>query len=745
MRTTCLILASSFGLVCSGQAGSLDTTFAGVGFTLYSPALGNNYNYDCATLADNTILACGYSVIDGTARAVVSHLLNDGSLDPDFGVEGYAVIPGDVPTIGQAIAVDPSDRIIIAGNSAEFAVQRAFVACFTMHGTMDTTFGEGGMTMHDISGESALIRGLSIRTDGQIITCGSTTHHITGDMNGLLISYTESGALDIGFAGDGILVYASSGNDATLFAVVALPGGDVLATGYASIGGDRRTLLVNVHADGSLNSDFGSGGTVTETFGEPENASRDLALVDSGFVVTGLITLSFDSTIAFVAKFHLDGSLDTTFGTLGKADLVDTSYTAYGDGICVQADGRLVVTGTIGDNDDPDELDVLMFRLLANGTADNGFGVDGVVRTDLGQTTELGESVAVQPDGRIVVCGLSWGSTGHMLVARYLADACTLFPTITPETPILCPNGSDELTTGAFDTYQWYKNGAPISGANSQTLPLTSADDAGSWFKVAVGLDSCSAISDSVLVDGYVFLLPYIINEGDAPNLIGDNSEQIYCQGDDPLLVLGAPYDTNVQWFNSGTPIPGANSPSYAVTGSGSYSVEGAPAVCPDFIQNAGVSVVMDFHPYIQPTIVQSGILLCPEPEGISSQWYYNGSPVAGLDQCVIPIDAGNYTVFVDYGDSCSVLSAPFTVVGLAEHTRSELKASPVPTNDRVTITWTQCGPLPDWRVIDVTGRIVRSGMTAPSPLTIDLGTLDVGRYRFLSGDGRSLPLAVTR
>ena len=244
-------------------------------------------------------------------------------------------------------------------------------------------------------------------------------------------------------------------------------------------------------------------------------------------------------------------------------------------------------------------------------------------------------------------------------------------------------------------------------------------------------------------MDGYVFLHPYIINEGDAPNLIGDNSEQIYCQGDDPLLVLGAPYDTNVQWFNSGTPIPGANSPSYAVTGSGSYSVEGAPAVCPDFIQNAGVSVVMDFHPYIQPTIVQSGILLCPQPEGVSAQWFYNGSPVAGLDQCVIPIDAGGYTVFVDYGDSCSVLSSPYNVVGVEEQTLPRMAAFPVPTSGPVSITFPDGGTIPDWRLLDVTGRVVIAGSKATTPFMLDLSGVEAGRYRFLSGDGRSVTLLV--
>ena len=345
-----------------------------------------------------------------------------------------------------------------------------------------------------------------------------------------------------------------------------------------------------------------------------------------------------------------------------------------------------------------------------------------------------------------LVTGYIYGANYDNVVQRRMPDTCTVNPIVSPADPILCPNSTGELSTGTFDSYQWFKNGAEIVGAISQTLAVTSAEDAGSWFKVRTTIDTCFGFSDSVLVDGYVFLLPFIINEGDQPNATGDDGEQIFCVGDDPLLVLGSPYDTNVQWFNFGSPIPGANDTVLAVTSNGSYSVEGAPAVCPDFVLNAGVSITMDFHAIVQPVVVGSGILLCPDSEGVSAQWFYNGQPFfGGIGQCCIPIFAGDYTVFVDYGDSCSVLSQPFILVGLDEYDRTELFAAPVPASNRVTVSWNAGKSIPNWRLLDITGREVLSGAQARSPLDLELGHLEVGRYWFRSTGSRTIPLEVVR
>ena len=94
---------------------------------------------------------------------------------------------------------------------------------------------------------------------------------------------------------------------------------------------------------------------------------------------------------------------------------------------------------------------------------------------------------------------------------------CPFTPTILPSDLILCPNESGTLTTQVYDAYQWNKDGSPISGATGQTLTVDQWADAGSSFTVSATLDGCTEMSAPVLVDGWVFLLPYVMHGGDEP------------------------------------------------------------------------------------------------------------------------------------------------------------------------------------------------------------------------------------
>nr|MBP7515725.1 hypothetical protein [Flavobacteriales bacterium] len=737
--TTGLVLAT----MIMAQPGALDPTFGNGGFIQLDPGAGtdmfNDGAYGVASLADDRVLVTGYSMVDGEFLGVVLRLNADGSLDEGFGENGIRFIQAGTITTGFDLAVLGDGSIMVAGYSyASFGQSDVMLAKLTSEGSLDTGFGTNGIVLTSIGAGLDLGYAVSIQPDGRMVVCGSSAD-ANGVDNGLVLRFNEDGALDNSFSGDGYAVITAWQEADRLWDLALLPDGSIVAAGMRGTNEDMKTMLVKFDSNGVPDASFGSNGVlIPDLLGTKDGAYGAVPSGD-GFLVCGKCGEDLDAPDAFVARFNGDGTIDTGFNGTGMAfmNAVDTSVARD---VILQSDGRILVCGTTGPELSNDPRDLLLGRFLSDGTPDNSFGTDGVVITDLGDGFTDAQAMALRADGRILVAGITMGNDNDIVVARYLADACAVFPNVSPEGLVLCPNATGDLSTEAFDSYQWYKNGAEIPGATGQALTLTSADDVGSWFMVRTTIDTCFGFSDSVLVDGYTFLPPSITNTGDAPNLIGDNSEQIYCQGDDPVLVLGAPYDTNVQWSVNGEPIPGANDTLYAVPGSGSYTVEGAPSVCPDFIQDA-VTIEMDFHPYVQPTIYQSGILLCPQPEGLSSQWYYNGQPVAGFEQCVIPIDAGNYTVFVDYGDSCSVLSAPFYLVGLDEYELADMKASPVPTPDRVTITWADGGPIRDWRVIDVTGRIVRSGTKATSPLTIDLGTLDVGRYRFLSGDGRSLPL----
>jgi uncharacterized delta-60 repeat protein len=126
--------------------GSIDTTFGSGGWTSIGgssvPGLGNLE--DAVTLPSGDILLAGST---GLAR-----LLPSGKLDPSFGSGGSATAPG-VGSVDSAavVAVQPDGDIIYAGAaSSPDGGTEWEVARFTASGTLDTSFGTGGIVTTEI-------------------------------------------------------------------------------------------------------------------------------------------------------------------------------------------------------------------------------------------------------------------------------------------------------------------------------------------------------------------------------------------------------------------------------------------------------------------------------------------------------------------------------------------------------------------------------------------------------------------
>ncbi|MBP7407431.1 MAG: hypothetical protein KA941_01605 [Flavobacteriales bacterium] len=323
---------------------------------------------------------------------------------------------------------------------------------------------------------------------------------------------------------------------------------------------------------------------------------------------------------------------------------------------------------------------------------------------------------------------------------------CTFTPTISPNSVILCPNSSEVLTTEVCDSYQWYKDGSPIPGATQQTHSVSYFEDGGSSFSVEATLNGCTEMSGSVLVDGWVFLLPFVMHAGDEPFSVGPNGST-YCEGDTALLILMPPYDTNIQWTNDGVPIPGATDDTLVVTTPGNYHVTGAPSLCPDFVQQLGVILSVDFWPAFQPTIIEIGDMLCIYPNDFTwHQWYLDGEPLSG-GECITPVVAGSYTVSATYLKNCGPgISEPYDFfLGIADRTTTtQLFVRPNPANTECTIT----SSLPiqgPWTLTDMAGREVRQGrFNGCTQCSMELGEVEGGNYLLTVSD-RSVRIAVVR
>ena len=120
-----------------------------------------------------------------------------------------------------------------------------------------------------------------------------------------------------------------------------------------------------------------------------------------------------------------DGDLDPTFG-IGGMVLTDINRsTDIGNAVAVQADGKLVVVGTSYTRNDFSAEDFVVTRYNPNGTLDTTFGRGGKVRTDFPGLAAAPSSVVIQPDGKIVVAGGAFPLftfAGNFKVVRYNAN-----------------------------------------------------------------------------------------------------------------------------------------------------------------------------------------------------------------------------------------------------------------------------------------------------------------------------------
>lgn len=208
---------------------------------------------------------------------------------------------------------------------------------------------------------------------------------------------------------------------------------------------------------------------------------------------------------------------------------------------------------------------------------------------------------------------------GWSLLPQTADSQCPFDPVITGDT-ILCPNSSGILKTQVFDSYQWYRRGwgssvtEPVAGATGQTLEVTQ-DDIIYYFSVEATLNGCKESSPEILLDGYAFLFPFVQHTGEYT--FDPNTETFkVCEGDTMFLTLGLPYDTNITWFKDGAPIPGENAATLAITETGSYTVEGAPSVCPNYIQPLGLLLPV----LVEPCATDVG----PEPDETRFRIYPN-------------------------------------------------------------------------------------------------------------------------
>ena len=311
-----------------------------------------------------------------------------------------------------------------------------------------------------------------------------------------------------------------------------------------------------------------------------------------------------------------------------------------------------------------------------------------------------------------------------VLFCSQIKAQCNLKPVLTPNNLILCPDGVDTLYTAKeYDSYQWFRFNKLIPGATQRYLVVNYSEDASTLFKVKVTKGNCTDTSKKVLVDGYAFASPVIITNG-SPSYIDPNTgSSVFCKNDPVSLTFPEPYTENVQWYNNGKPIPGADSSTYIVTGNGSYTVCGAPNVCPAFTQCEGIPVTIAIDKFI-PTINRAGDTLAASG-GKTFQWYLNGMAIAGATSpYYLLVKKGFYTVVATDKYNCSATSKPV----LFTASKNSIVIIPNPAHDFIIIH-SNIGDAAQIVISDVYGNRRQEVLLTTPNQRIAVSSLPAGTY----------------
>ena len=469
-----------------------------------------------------------------------------GALDPAFGVNGVVVkdiLHGN--DFGFAVAVQSDNKVLVAGRADsgtstgnDFAVAR-----FNADGSLDTTFGSGGVVTTDLGAPTDSAYSIAVQSDGKIVVAGDTLTPLTSS-DFALVRYNSNGSLDTSFGTAGIVETDFSGQTDNAAAMKIDASGNIIVVGSTLIDGLPQFAVARYTSNGQLDTSFNGTGMATASFDNGFSQAKAVTVLSDGSMVLAGTVEDFDTfTSDYVAvKFDSDGQVDPNFGNNGWAqiDLGGDSETAYG--IAAQSDGKLVLAGE-SYNSDSGQDDFGVVRLTGSGQLDSSFGSGGIVFTDFGNDYDQANSVAIQSDGKIVVAGVATvNGVSDFGIARYLSNG-TLDSTF----------AGGKVTVGIGSEAN--ASGVAIDGQGRIVVGGFTADSMGDYDFAAVRLIGKINVPPTANAGG-----AYTVDSGGSVHLNGTASS------DSDGVVVSYAWDFNYDGTNFTTDATGV-SPTFSASG----------------------------------------------------------------------------------------------------------------------------------------------------------------------------------
>jgi uncharacterized delta-60 repeat protein len=350
-------------------------------------------------------------------------------------------------------------------------------------GALDTSFSGDGLATLSFPGESITANEVAVQADGKTVVVGTTLDATTGNTRFITARFNLDGTLDGTFGVGGVARNAPGdrGKNAAK-AVTIAPDGKIVVVGDAETSeglfNETELAVVRYNANGTLDNTFAGNGILTLDLGGPEDADthgEDVAVLSNGTIVAVGKAYQVPDFDFFVTYLRTDGArLETFYPAFGEED----------GAVAMKLDpttNRVFVTGNIDSGDTPAAFQrrVGLERITpADSTGDfkTDFSLPGRSRTDV-------KDLILQPSGKIVIAGnsVSLDGANDFFVARFTA-AGQLDPTFGGAAQgggpgfTLTNLGGDDVAGGL--TLSPSGGGFIVSGrSNSTTVAVKYTDD----------------------------------------------------------------------------------------------------------------------------------------------------------------------------------------------------------------------------------------------------------------------------
>lgn len=347
-----------------------------------------------------------------------------GRVKTDF--PGLAAVPSSVVVQPDGKIVVAGGAFFLFTFAGNFEIVR-----YNRNGSLDTSFGNGGIVTTVFPGGGSYAFSLALQPDGKIVAAGTVfVNFDPGEMSDTdfgLARYNPDGTLDTTFGSGGLVTTDFVGKEDDAFSVLIQPDGKIVAVGSANDPAKFYDFAVARYlSNGTIDTSFGIGGKVTTDFrnGGFDRAHSAAIQADGSIVAAGFaIGLTGLSENFAVARYTSSGVLDSTFASGGKTQIDFGSCCQSAYSVLLQGDGKIVTVGYA--NTESSDSDFLLARLSSTGSLDASFGIGGKVRTSFGDLNGGALGAALQADGKIVAVGFQafFSNTGvDFAIARYLGQ-----------------------------------------------------------------------------------------------------------------------------------------------------------------------------------------------------------------------------------------------------------------------------------------------------------------------------------